>query len=85
MSRTHEELLDAAGFVDARVEDRTDEFAATTEAWLVESDARATGLRAVLGDAVFEERQSDRTAQLRAIHDGLLQRSLITARSPDSG
>lgn len=79
-ARTHNELLEAAGFVDVRVEDRTDEFAQTTRAWLVESVSRADGLRTVLGDAVFDERQADRTAQLRAIEDGLLQRSLVTAR-----
>jgi hypothetical protein len=37
---------------------------------------------AILGEHVVAERQTERRAQLRAIEDGLLARSLFTAGTP---
>jgi len=85
-SRPHLELLDAAGFVDIGETDCTAEFEATARAWIEQSDAHRDDLVALLGVRTFEERQAERRAQLRAIEDGVLCRSLfVAAHRPDKG
>lgn len=73
------QLLASAGFVDIDVVDVTAEFEATARAWLTEAEAHADALAALEGRAAFEERQRERRAQLAAIDDGLLRRSLLSA------
>jgi hypothetical protein len=81
-SRPNKELLAAAGFTRVTETDCTAEFAATTRAWLHHWDANHAGLAALLGEQAFAERQAERRAQLHAIEDGILARSLLTARRP---
>jgi hypothetical protein len=77
--RPHRELLEAAGFVDVRETDCTPEFRAVTFAWMEQYEAHRDALVGLLGREVFEERQADRTAQLGAIDDGILRRSMFLA------
>jgi len=82
-ARPHRQLLQAAGFTQVTETDFTAEFAATTRAWLRHWDAGHADLVDLLGEQAFADRQTDRRAQLRAIEDGILARSLLTARRPD--
>jgi hypothetical protein len=75
--RDHHSLLYSAGYTSVDEVDLTVEFLATTRAW---RDGRARyrqELIAAEGEAAFDERQSDSTAQLGAIEAGLLLRSLF--------
>jgi hypothetical protein len=81
-ARTHRQMLQAAGFTEVTETDCTSEFAATTRAWIQQWDANRAGVAAVLGEQQVAERQAARRAQLRAIEDGILARSLCTARRP---
>ena len=81
-ARPHLELLTAAGFRHVTETDYTAEFAATTRAWTEHWDANREELVALLGQQWVQERQTERRAQLRAIQDGILSRSLFTARRP---
>ncbi len=81
-ARPHRELLEAAGFTQVTERDCTAEFAAVTRAWIHQWEANHEDLVALLGEPVVVERQADRRAQLRAIEDGILSRSLFTACRP---
>lgn len=81
-ARPHRELLNAAGFQQVTEIDCTAEFAATTQAWIHQWEANHDHLVALLGEQAVEERQAERRAQLRATEDGILARSLFTARRP---
>jgi hypothetical protein len=81
-SRPHRDLLAAAGFTGVTETDFTDEFAAVTRAWMGQWDLHHDELVALLGEPAVEERQAERRAQLGAIEDGILRRSLFTARLP---
>ena len=81
-ARPHRELLERAGFTQVTETDCTAEFVATARAWLHHWDANHDDLVAMLGERAFAERQAERRAQLRAIEDGILARSLFTARTP---
>ena len=81
--RPHRELLQAAGFTGVTEIDCTADFAATTRAWLRQWDANHQDLVALLGEQAVADRQAERRAQLRAIEDGILARSLLTARRPE--
>ncbi len=79
-ARPHRQLLEAAGFSQVTETDYTPEFAATTRAWIHQWDANHFDLVALLGEQVVQQRQAERRAQLHAIEDGILTRSLFTAR-----
>jgi hypothetical protein len=81
-TRPHRDLLEAAGYTQVTETDSTAEFAAVTRAWIQHTDANHDDLVALLGEVTVEQRQADRRAQLRAIEDGILARSLFTARRP---
>jgi hypothetical protein len=80
--RPHGDLLETAGFTHITEIDATADFAVITRAWLQHWDANYHELAALLGEAQVAERQAERRAQLRAIEDGILARSLFTARRP---
>ena len=80
--RPHRQLLQAAGFSQVTETDCTAEFAAVTRAWIHQWEANRADLVALLGEAEVHERQAKRRAQLRAIEDGILARSLFTACRP---
>lgn len=81
-ARPHRELLEAAGFSHVTERDCTAAFAAVTRAWIQQWEANREDLVAVLGEPAVEERQAGRRAELRAIEDGILSRSLFTACRP---
>jgi hypothetical protein len=80
--RPHREMLEAAGFTQIAQDDCTAEFAAIARAWIEQWDANHDELVALLGKPMMDERQAERRSQLRAIEDGVLCRSLFTARRP---
>jgi hypothetical protein len=75
-------MLEAAGFTHVTETDCTPEFAATTRAWTHQWDANQDYLVALLGKHAVAARQAERRAQLRAIEDGILCRSMFTACRP---
>ena len=79
--RDYPAMLRSAGFDDVEESDVTADYAASLRALLDWSAARASDLRAVLGDQLFEDRQHDRRLQLGGIDGGLLRRSMIVARA----
>ena len=74
-------LLAAAGFGDITETDVTPSFAATTAAWLAETEPYAEELARLEAPGAFEQRQADRRTMLAAIHAGLLCRALVLART----
>lgn len=82
-ARPHRQLLEAAGFTQVTETDCTAEFAVTTRGWLDHWEADHDDLVALLGKQVVAERQAERRAQLRAIEDGILARSVFTACRPE--
>jgi hypothetical protein len=75
-------LLATAGFIDIDHVDVTPEFAATAQAWIEGWAANEAELVALESPERFAERQRDRSVQLRAVQDGLLQRALFSAARP---
>ena len=82
ISRPHRELLASAGFVDITETDCSDEFMTTTQAWADQWDLYGKEMESLWGRDTFRQRQRDRQAQLRATKDGILRRSIFTARLP---
>ncbi len=78
----HEQLIASAGLRLLAVRDLTSQFLRTARAWYDGRRQFEAELRRSEGDAVFEERQRDGIAQIRAIEDGLLRRSLFVATRP---
>src|SRR5258708_5901992 len=80
--RSHRVMLEAAGFVDVAETDFTAEFVVVTRAWMEQWEVHYDELAEMLGEEVVDERQADRQAQLGAIEDGILRRSVFRARRP---
>jgi SAM-dependent methyltransferase len=81
--RPYREVLESAGFTEVCETDRTEEFATVARGWIEQWDDHRADLVSAFGEQVFEERQADQRADLRAIADGVLSRSLFTAVRPD--
>ena len=81
---TNRELLARAGFVDIEETDCTAEFAAVARSWIDEYDRHHDALAQLLGAEEIDQRQQDRRAQLHAVEDGLLRRSLLVATRPNA-
>jgi hypothetical protein len=77
--RDHHALLRSAGFHGIEEADVTAGYLRTVRAWFDQASAREAQLRAVIGGALFDDRQNDRHAQASAIERGLLRRSLFVA------
>jgi SAM-dependent methyltransferase len=84
VSRPHRELLASAGFVQVTETDCSDEFMATTEAWADQWERHREEMESLWGREIARQRQRDRQAQLLTTKDGILRRSLFTARLPDA-
>lgn len=82
--RPYREMLESAGLVEVRETDCTDDFVRVARGWIDHWDARRDELVELLGEQAFIDRQTDRRIQLRATEEGILRRSLITARMPAS-
>jgi ubiquinone/menaquinone biosynthesis C-methylase UbiE len=80
--RPNRDMLAAAGFVDIGETDCTEDFARVARAWIEQWDGRRPELVKLLGEEAVAQRQADRRAQLRAVEDGILRRSLLWARKP---
>ncbi len=78
----HAGLLASAGFVRIDETEVTDEYRRVAHAWLNAAVRHEVGLRDALGDAAYEERQSERIEHVAAIDSGLLRRSLFVASRP---
>ena len=74
-----DQLLRTAGFREIAATDVTGEYLRLARAWRAARDRREAGLRAVQGDARFDEQRADNLAQVAAIEARLLRRSLLTA------
>jgi cyclopropane fatty-acyl-phospholipid synthase-like methyltransferase len=77
---TYRDLLRSAGFVEIEERDVTAEYLATARRKLEASERLADELAEVLGRQELEEAQARRRRAIGAITDGLLRRSLFTAR-----
>jgi len=82
-SRTQAELLEAAGFVRVVVTDVTREFLETARRWFTQASELEGELRSSLGDALFDEQQTDRKEMITAVEEGLLSRALFVGARPN--
>jgi hypothetical protein len=73
------ELLERAGFIDIEETDCTAQFATVAQAWVDHCEDHRDALVELQGAAEFEQRQTERRIQVRAVRDGLLRRSLFVA------
>ena len=80
---TTDVLMQQAGFGEVRVTDLTSGFLETARAWLREFKAHERDVKAVLGEASWEERQASRASIERGIANGLLRRVLVSGRVGD--
>ena len=80
--RPHREMLVGSGLTEVAETDLTAEFAVVTRAWIQQWDVHRDAVAALLGEPAVDERQAERRAQLRAIDDGILRRSLFSGRRP---
>jgi hypothetical protein len=76
----HLSMLRNAGYVDAIEIDVTAAFLDTARAWLHESERLGDELAPLEPPGAFAERQAERRKMIAAIEDGLLLRSLYSAR-----
>jgi cyclopropane fatty-acyl-phospholipid synthase-like methyltransferase len=80
--RPYGQMLASAGFTQVREIDRTKEFERVARAWVEQWDLHRADLVSTFGERDVAERQAARRAELRAIEDGVLSRSLFTAIRP---
>jgi hypothetical protein len=76
------DLLDAAGLVDVEVIDLTRAFLETARGWYDHTAELERELRVTVGDAEFDQQQTDRRETVTAIEEGLLSRALLIAAKP---
>ena len=79
MTSTYDELLVNAGFSEVEARDDTAEYRATQARWVDATRHHEAAMRAVMGNAMFEERLTARTRTLDAVDAGLLSRYRYTA------
>jgi hypothetical protein len=81
--REQPDLLEAAGFAEVEAIDVTNDFLETARRWHEHAAALEDGLRATLGDVLFDEQQDDRRKLITATEEGLLSRALLVGiRAP---
>ena len=76
------EMLASAGFIDVRETDVTKEYELTAGGWFEGRRRYYGGLKQVLGEEALEEKIEEGESILSSIKDGLVRRSLLTARRP---
>jgi len=77
-------LLEAAGFVNAKVVDVTADYAVTLSDSIRARNNDRRQLEQLLSVDEYAEGQSSRRQELAAIQNGLLRRYLISASAPDN-
>lgn len=80
--REQQELLRSAEFVKIVETDVTAAYLHTARGWLEARERHAAELRLPEGEAQFEQKQMQNRAQVKAIQEGLLRRSLFVAERP---
>jgi hypothetical protein len=75
--------MEAAGFEAIEVDDVTQDFIDTAEAWFKAFATRAVELRPLLGNE-FDYRQRARQEMITAAGRGWLRRLLVTGTTPSS-
>ena len=78
------ELVQTAGFANARERDMTRAFGRTTQAYIDNSARYEDALREAWGSARYAEGMRTRHATLALIEEGIVRRALYTARRPAS-
>ncbi len=76
------EMLESAGFIDVHETDVTKQYRLTAKGWLEGRHRHYDGLKQALGEATLKDKIEEGQSILRSIKDGLLRRSLLTARRP---
>jgi hypothetical protein len=64
------------------VTDVTEDFLETTRRWLSHASGLEGELRRTIGDALFDEQQTDRMEMITAVEEGLLSRALLVGARP---
>ncbi len=72
-------LLRQAGFADVEIVDVTDEYALTLSRAVQARETEAAQLESLVGAEVFAEGQASYRKESAAVHDGILQRYLVSA------
>ncbi len=80
----YRELIERAGFNDVAERDVTPEYQRTAATWLREAGELEPGLRAELGDQVYEDKKANRLRSMAAIKAGDLGRTLFTSTAPSA-
>ena len=80
--RSLPEMLESAGFTDVRETNVTKQYRTTVRDWLEGRRRHFDGLAPVLGEAYLKGKIDEGVATLAALKNGLLRRSLLTARRP---
>lgn len=78
----YQAMLRSAGFVQIVEMNVTAEYLRTARGWLEARQRHAAELRQSEGDSQFEEKQMQDRAQVKAIQEGLLRRSLFVGKRP---
>ncbi len=78
----YQALIEEAGFSAIDIVDLTDEYEATTAAWIREWSSTEDELIEVMGRELYEERQELRRTGLAAVRAGTRHRILFTAIRP---
>ena len=76
------EMLTSAGFNDVDETDVTKQYKATAQGWLEGRHRHYEGLKQAMGEATLRDKIEEGQRILGSIKDGLLRRSLLTARRP---
>jgi hypothetical protein len=81
-SRGQAELLEAAGFASIGVIDVTGDFLQTARRWRRHAAELERELRMTIGDALFDQQQTDRAEMIAGVEEGLLSRALLVGSRP---
>ena len=76
------EMLESAGFTDVHETDVTKQYRVTARAWVDGRRRRYDKLAQAMGEETLKGKIEEGKAILALIKDGLLRRSLLTARRP---
>ena len=80
--RSLSEMLESAGFTDVHETDVTRQYGVTSRAWVEGRRRRYDKLAQAMGEEALNGKIEEGESILALIKDGLLKRSLLTARRP---
>lgn len=73
-------MLRTAGFSEIAVSDVTEDYRRTQQRWIDATARHETEIRPLIGHEDYDDRQRTRAETVQAIDDGLLCRTLYSAR-----